>query len=245
MKRNKNQLYEFLRKNMELAANDYQMIQSGDRILAGLSGGADSFTLLELLTGRKIYLPSDISIFAVHLDMGFKKDDADLANLRLYLDKKNIEYYIEKTDFGPLAHSDFNRHNPCFLCSRLRRKRLFELAKEHECKKIALGHHKDDIVETLLINMFYAREISTMMPKQELFKGLFYIIRPMSYIWEKKIKEYADQQNFPVFDNDCPTSQISKREEVKNLLNDLSRKNKLIKENIFKSMKHIKRDYLL
>lgn len=230
---------------MELAANDYQMIEAGDRILVGLSGGADSFTMLELLTGPKIYLPSDISIVAVHLDMGFKKDDADIEKLRIYLDKKNIEYYIEKTNYGPLAHSNFNRHNPCFLCSRLRRKRLFELANQHGCKKIALGHHKDDIVETLLINMFYAREISTMTPKQELFKGQFYIIRPMSYIWERKIKEYTNQNNFPVFDNECPTSKFSKREEVKNLLKELSRKNKLIKENIFKSMKHIKPDYLL
>ncbi len=245
MRRNKNQLHEFLRKNMELAANDYQMIQSGDRILVGLSGGADSFTLLALLTSQKIYLPSDISIVAVHLDMGFKNDDADIKKLRAFLDNKEIEHHIEKTDFGPLSHSDYNRHNPCFLCSRLRRKRLFELANKYGCKKIALGHHKDDIVETLLINMFYAREISTMMPKQELFEGMFYIIRPLSYIWEKKIKEYASHQNFPLFDNDCPTSNVSKREEVKNLLKELSKKNKLIKENIFKSMKHIKRDYLL
>ncbi|MBD3287927.1 tRNA lysidine(34) synthetase TilS, partial [candidate division KSB1 bacterium] len=223
MKRHKNQLHEFLRKNLELAANDYEMIQPGDRILVALSGGADSYVLLSLLNGRKIYIPDDISIIAVHLDMGFKQNDGDLEKLKTYLKNLDIEHYIEKTEIGKLAHSEHNRHNPCFMCSRLRRKRLFELAKEYGCKKIALGHHKDDIVETLLINMFYGREISTMMPKQEFFKGLFYIIRPLSYLWEKKIKQYADQQDYPLFDNNCPTSNDSKRMEIKNLLRDLSK----------------------
>jgi len=231
---------------MELAINDYQMIQPGDRMLVGISGGADSFTLLTLLSGKKIFIPADISIIAVHLDLGFEQNnEANLQRLEKYFQENDYEYYIEKSSIGPLAHSDVNIHNPCFLCSRLRRKRIFEIAKEKGCNKIAYGHHKDDIVETLLLNIFFGREISTMKPNQEFFNGLLHIIRPLCYIWEKKIKEFAKEQQFPVFENGCPTSATSKRRVIKNMLHELSRENKLIKENIFKAMKHVKVDYLL
>lgn len=112
------------------------------------------------------------------------------------------------------------------------------------CNKIALGHHKDDVIETLLINMFFGREISTMMPNQELFDGKFHIIRPLVYIWEKRLKAYAARNDFPTFENPCPTADKTHRTQIKNLLNDLNRKNKLLKENIFKSLSHVKHDYL-
>ena len=165
--------------------------------------------------------------------------------MQKYFEESNYEYHIEKTDIGTLAHFDFNRRNPCFLCSRLRRKRIFEIAHEKGCNKIAYGHHKDDIVETLLINMFFGREISTMKPNQDFFNGLIHIIRPLAYVWEKKIKEYSTRQNFPLFENNCPTAKTSKRKYVKDLLFDLQKDHRLIKENIFKAMKHVKPDYLL
>lgn len=246
MRKRRKSLYEFLRKNMELAVSDYQMIQPGDRILVGISGGPDSYTLLKLLSGHKIYIPQDISLVAVHLDLGFDRDNAiHLTRLTEYFKEHNYEYHVEKSDIGPLAHSDYNRLNPCFLCSRLRRKRIFEIAQAMGCNKIAYGHHKDDIIETLLINIFFGREISTMKPKQEFFKGLVCVIRPLAYIWEKRIKEYAKHQNFPLFENKCPTIKTSKRKFVKNLLYELEKEHRLIKENIFKAMKHVKTDYLL
>jgi len=242
----KKNLHEFLRKNMELAINDYGMIQEGDRILVGISGGADSFTLLRLLSGNKIFVSNEISLLAVHLDLGFDPNYKTIHyQLKKYLEENHYEHLIERSDIGPLAHSDFNRRNPCFLCSRLRRKRIFEIAHEHGCNKIAYAHHKDDIIETLLINIFFGREISTMKPCQDLFKGTFYIIRPLAYLWEDVIKKYAAKQNFPVFDNKCPTSKTSKRQFVKGLLRDLHREDKQIKENIFKSLKHVKTEYLL
>lgn len=241
----KKNLHEFIRKNMELAVNDYGMIREGDKILIGLSGGADSFALLKVLSGKKIFISNNISLLPVHIDLGFKNNDTDLNHLKAYLEAQGHEYIIEKSNIGTLAHSDFNRLNPCFLCSRLRRKRIFEIADANHCNKIAYGHHKDDIVETLLINMFYGREISTMKPNQELFGGKFHIIRPLAYVWEQMIKKYAAQQKFPLFDNDCPTSNTSKRKYIKNLLNRLQKDNKHIKENIFKSLKHVKTDYLL
>ncbi|MCX5840999.1 MAG: hypothetical protein NTY16_06015 [Deltaproteobacteria bacterium] len=129
--------------------------------------------------------------------------------------------------------------------SRLRRKRIFEIAAERGCNKIAFAHHRDDIIETLLINMFYAREISTMMPNQEIFGGRLHIIRPLAYLREDLVKKYAKQRRFPIIENGCPTSKSSRRLYIKNLLNDLEKDNKDIRDNIFKSMGHVKVDYLL
>ncbi|MCK7477872.1 MAG: hypothetical protein M0C28_10915 [Candidatus Moduliflexus flocculans] len=131
------------------------------------------------------------------------------------------------------------------MCSRLRRKRIFEIADEKGCNKIAFAHHRDDIIETLLINMFYGREISTMMPNQSIFGGKLHIIRPLAYLREELVKKYSRERQFPAVKNDCPTSKTSKRVYVKNLLNELERDNKEIRDNIYKAMSHVKPDYLL
>jgi len=191
-----------------------------------------------------IFVPL-FSILAVNIDMGFDESYADYNVLETYLKETGYSYVMEKTDFGPLSHSDFNKKNPCFLCSRLRRKRIFEIAAERGCNKIAFAHHRDDIIETLLINMFYAREISTMMPNQEIFGGRLHIIRPLAYLREDLVKKYAKQRRFPIIENRCPTSKSSRRFYIKNLLNDLEKDNKDIRDNIFKSMSHVKMDYLL
>jgi tRNA 2-thiocytidine biosynthesis protein TtcA len=154
-------------------------------------------------------------------------------------------YIMEKTDIGTLSHSDFNKKNPCFLCSRLRRKRIFEIADVEGCNKIAFAHHRDDIIETLLINLFYGREISTMMPNQQIFGGKLHIIRPLAYLREELVKKYSKERNFPVLKNDCPSSTNSRRLYVKNLLNELEKENKDIRDNIFKALSHVKPDYLM
>jgi tRNA 2-thiocytidine biosynthesis protein TtcA len=127
----------------------------------------------------------------------------------------------------------------------LRRKRIFEIADAHGCNKIAFAHHRDDIIETLLINMFYGREISTMMPNQRIFDGKLHIIRPLAYLREDLVKKYSKERQFPVLKNDCPTSVTSKRGYIKNLLNELEHDNKEIRDNIYKAMSHVKPDYLL
>ena len=151
------------------------MLEEGDRVLVGVSGGADSMALLDLIRTPMVFLPP-FSVMAVHIDHGFDKSYKGYDMLEKYLKDNACNYVMDKTDIGPLAHSDYNRKNPCFLCSRLRRKRIFEIADEYGCNKIAFAHHKDDIIETLLINMFYAREISTMVPNQAIFRGKFHII---------------------------------------------------------------------
>jgi tRNA 2-thiocytidine biosynthesis protein TtcA len=241
----KKNLHEFIRKNTELAVTDFQMIQPRDRIMVGISGGADSFVLLKMLSGRKIFTPKDISLIAVHIDLGFYGENPPYYDqLKAFFETNGYEYHIEKTKIGTYAHSEKNRKKPCFLCSRFRRQRMIELADRFKCQKIALGHHKDDVIETLMINILFGRQISTMIPNQELFKGKFHIIRPLVYIWEKKIKQYAQQNDFPTFENPCPSAKTSKRLYIKYLLQNIERDHKGIRENIFRSLRHVKKDYL-
>jgi tRNA 2-thiocytidine biosynthesis protein TtcA len=133
----------------------------------------------------------------------------------------------------------------CFICSWERRKRLFQLANRLKCNKVALGHHKDDIIETLLLNIFYSGEISTMLPLQSLFKGKITIIRPLSLLEEKKIQRFAREIGLPYGPSGCPSSGKTKRKEVKEIIEALSRKNHRVKGNIFRSLSNIKLDYTL
>jgi tRNA 2-thiocytidine biosynthesis protein TtcA len=237
-------LFRHLKKWLEKAVLDYSMIEEGDRVLIGVSGGADSLALLDLLDSKMIFVPR-FSFVAVNIDMGFDPSYQAYDGLEKYFQENNYRYVMEKTDIGPLSHSDFNKKNPCFLCSRLRRKRIFEIADAEGCNKIAFAHHRDDIIETLLINMFYGREISTMMPNQEIFEDKLHIIRPLAYLREELVKKYSKERQFPVLKNDCPTSLTSKRIYIKNLLNELEKDNKEIRDNIYKAMSHVKPDYLL
>ena len=223
---------------------DYKMIEEEDRVLIGVSGGADSLALLDLLDSPMIFVPR-FSFITVNIDMGFDPSYLSYDALEKYFQENNYRYVMEKTDIGNLAHSEFNKKNPCFLCSRLRRKRIFEIAAAYGCNKIAFAHHRDDIIETLLINMFYGREISTMMPNQPIFGGSLHIIRPLAYLREDLVKKYSKERQFPVLKNDCPTNLTSKRVYIKNLLKELERDNKEIRDNIYKAMSHVKPDYLL
>jgi len=212
-------------------------------MVVGLSGGKDSLTLMHLLCERQTRVPVTYELTAVHVDPGF--EDGYSESLKSYCEQKGFPLRIAYTDYGVLGHSPLNRENPCFLCSRLRRKRLFEIADELHCNKIALGHNKDDIIETLFLNIFYSGEISTMVPFQPFFQGRFAVIRPLALADEKLIASFARNQKFPEFVNPCPTAGNSKRQEIKAILNQLYRSNKKIKGNIFRAMSHVNLEYLL
>jgi tRNA 2-thiocytidine biosynthesis protein TtcA len=242
--RKQSKLYHHLKKWLEKAILDHQMIEEGDRVLVGISGGADSFVLLDLLASSMIFTPK-FSLAVVHIDLGFEGHEGDAAIIEGELKKRGHDFIVERTDIGPLAHSDFNRKNPCFLCSRLRRKRIFEIADAQGCNRIAFAHHRDDIIETLLLNLFYGREISTMKPSQSIFKGAMHIIRPLAYLEEGLIKKYARECVFNIVANRCPTSKTSRRLYIKELLNSLEKENRQIRHNIWTAMHHVKKDYLL
>ncbi len=232
---------------MEQAILKHGMVSAGDRLLVGVSGGADSLTLLKLLTGPLLFVPRPEFVLAVYVDMGFEGPNGyPAAQLEHYFEKEGYRYLIKKTNIGPLAHSDYNRKaSPCFLCSRLRRRQLFELAREYRCNKIALAHNRDDVIETFLLNIFFAREISTMLPYQSFFGGDFFLMRPLAYIEESLLKRFAREEGLPVVENPCPTARNTKRQYIKKLIKKLDADHRGVKENIFKAMQHVKPDYLL
>ena len=219
------------------------MIADGDHILIGVSGGADSLTLLWALHERSKRVPIQYRLTAVFVDPGFENSFG--RELESYCRSAGFPFRLAVTDYGILAHSDANRENPCFLCSRLRRKRLFEIAAELGCNKLALGHNKDDIIETLFLNMCYAGEISTMLPVQPMFSGTFEVIRPLAYTDQGLIREFAHQENLPVFENPCPSARTSRRQHLKTMLETLYASNSKIKGNIFRALHHVKPEYLL
>lgn len=235
--------FKTLNKEFGKAVHQYDMIQDGDRIAVGLSGGFDSLTLLWLLKERLERILIHYEIYPVFIDPGF--DDGFTDILIDFCRMWGFDLRVDYTEHGILAHSDENLENPCFLCSRLRRKRLFEIADELNCSKLALGHNKDDIIETLFLNICYAGQICTMMPSQSLFQDKITIIRPLAFSDSDVIRKFAGEKEFPVFTNPCPTSKTSKRKEVKVMLNQLYKGNHNIKGNIFRSLSHVKADYLL
>ncbi|MBW2410891.1 MAG: tRNA 2-thiocytidine(32) synthetase TtcA [Deltaproteobacteria bacterium] len=238
-----NNTYRSLNRSVGKALHRYDLIADGDRIIVGLSGGKDSLTLMHMLSERQARVPVAYELFAVHIDPGFEGGFSE--PLEVYCEKQGFSLRVEYTDYGLKGHSPENRENPCFLCSRLRRKRLFEIADELGCSKIALGHNKDDIIETLFMNIFYAGEISTMVPSQSFFDDRFTVIRPLAFADKSLIKSFANDQKFPEFINPCPSATNSKRQEIRSLLKDLYRRNNKIKGNIFRAMSHVRMDYLL
>jgi tRNA 2-thiocytidine biosynthesis protein TtcA len=232
-----------IRSLMGKAIHRYGLIQDGDRILVGVSGGKDSLSLLHLLHERRKRVQTHYDLIPVHIELGFNPERANI--LKDFFEAQGLPYHMEVTDIGKRANSSENRENPCFLCSWERRKRLFQLAYRLKCNKVALGHHKDDLIETLLLNIFYSGEISTMVPIQTLFKGKITLIRPLALIEEKKIERFAKEMGLPFGPSGCPSSGRTKRKEVKELIEILGKKNHKVKGNIFRSLSNIKLDYLL
>jgi len=235
--------YKAINRDLGRAIHQYDMISDGDRILVGVSGGKDSLTLLWFLTERLSRIPISYEVFPVYIDPGFSGGfDQGLYE---WAEAQGFSLRIDYTDNGVVAHSQENLENPCFLCARRRRQRLFEIADELGCNKLAFGHHKDDIVETFFINMCYTGVMGTMCPVQQMFKGRFHIIRPLALIDEARLQRFADDQGFPEFHNPCPTAKTSKRREIKDILGQLYQGNKNIKDNIFRSLSHVNQEYLL
>jgi len=231
---------------VDRAIFEYKMVNPNDCVLIAVSGGADSMALLDILRLRLHIYGEGIDFFAVYIEHGFEPDAQKRCELmRSFYRISSINGSIIETDIGPYSHSEENRENPCFLCSRLRRKHIFEAAEKFGCNKIAFGHHKEDIIETLLLNMMWSREISTMPPNLTVFAGKYHVIRPLMYIEEDWLEKYCWEKQIHTFNNGCPTAGNSKRQYIKELLSQLETDHKGVKENIFQAMKRVKPDYLL
>jgi tRNA 2-thiocytidine biosynthesis protein TtcA len=225
------------------AMHDYQMLADQDRVMVAVSGGVDSLVLLAILRDWQLKAPIKYELMAVNLDMGFGAEEAELVAAQLA--RLGVEYLVEKTDIGPKALEDEEGRSGCFYCARRRRNRLFEIARERNFTKIAMGHHKEDIIETFFLNMMYAGNLSTMVPKQDLFKGRLNLIRPMAYLEKAAIREIATELGVSPVANPCPLSEKSKRQEVRDLLESLYQKDGSLKSTIFSALANIKPDYLL
>ena len=224
------------------AMHDYRMIADGDRILLGVSGGVDSLVLAWLLQNWRHKAPIHYEVVALHLDMGFDPDQHQAVEAEL--DKIGIPRRTEHTEFGTLA----NQAQPdkaCYQCAKARRNHLFETARTQAYTAVALGHHKDDLIETFFLNMLYSGNLSTMMPRQELFAGRLKILRPMAYLTKDQIYELARIAGITPVKNPCPMAAHSKREEVRGLVASICQRNPRFSGNIFAALANVRSDYLL
>lgn len=221
------QLLSFTRK----AVDTYQMIQPGDKIAIGISGGKDSLTLLYALHGLKRFYPNPFEIEAITVDLGFEGfDTTKIAELCASLD---IPYTVVKTDIGQIIFDERKEKNPCSLCANLRRGALNDNAKKLGCTKVALGHHKDDAIETFMMSMLYEGRVNCFSPKTHMDKQDLTIIRPMVYIDEYMTKKAVKEYNYPVIQNPCPANGHTKRQDIKELVAKLNSEMPGVKKNIF------------
>jgi tRNA 2-thiocytidine biosynthesis protein TtcA len=231
-----------VRRLVGRAISCYALIQDGDRIAVGVSGGKDSLLLLWLLRERLGRIPIHYDLKAVHVDPGF--DSAASDTLQAFFHKEGFDYRIITTDYGLRAHGPENRENPCFLCARLRRTALFREARDLNCQKIALGHNQDDLIETFFINICYGAHTATMVPKQPFFGGEITVIRPLALVSAGKVERLCQRLGLPVITNACPSANRSKRQEIRDLLNLLYDKNPKVRGNIYHAMSHVNHEYL-
>ena len=219
----------------------YGLIEEGDKILIGLSGGKDSLALIELLGRRSRIFKPRFSLVAVHVVMKNIPYKSDLEYLRTHAEAYGIPFVVYETEFDPTTD---NRKSPCFLCSWNRRKALFTVAKEQGCNMIALGHHMDDILETLLMNMTYQGAFSTMPPRLVMRKFDMTIIRPMCLVHESDLLELADLHQYRKQVKNCPYESQSSRSDMKGILRQLEAMNPEARYSLWSSMTNVQADLL-
>lgn len=215
---------------------DYNMIQSGDRIAVGVSGGKDSLALLVFLAELRKYNHNPFSVEAITIDMGLGMDYSAIGKL---CDELEVPLHLVKTEIGPIIFDYRKEKNPCSMCAKMRRGALNQALLDKGMNKLALGHHYDDAVETFMMSLLYEGRISCFQPVTDLDRTGVIQIRPMLYLHEQTIDNFVRRSALPVIENRCPVDKQTKREEIKKLIYDMSAKYPDMKERIFGAMQRL------
>lgn len=226
------QVLSYVRKAVE----DYDMIAEGDKIAVGISGGKDSLTLLYALHGLKRFYPRKFDILAVTADLGFQ--NLNLDRIRQLCRELEVEYTIVETDIAKIIFEDRKEDNPCSLCAKMRKGALNQAVKAAGCNKVAYAHHKDDVVETMLMSLIFEGRFHTFAPVTYLDKTDLTVIRPLMYMKEADVIGFVNKYQVPVVKSPCPVDGHTKREYVKNLLRQLNLENPGVKERMFTAIQN-------
>ncbi len=225
-----------LQKLMSLtrkAVDEFQMIQPGDRIAVGISGGKDSLTLLYALAGLRRFYPAPFSMEAITVSLGFEGFDSVLAPIRLLCETLEVPYTVVDTDIARIVFDERREDNPCSLCAKMRKGAFNEKAKALCCNKLAYAHHKDDVVETLLMSLILEGRIHTFSPVTYLDRMDLTLIRPLIYVDEADVRGFQNKYQLPVVKNPCPADGHTQREYAKELVARLNHEHPGAKERIF------------
>jgi len=220
-----------LMSQVRKCVRDYNMLEPGDRVVAGVSGGKDSLALLRLMAELRDHSPVPFSLHAVTLDMGY--EEMDFSPVTDLCARLNVPYTVKQTQIREIVFDIRKEENPCALCAKLRRGILNDAALELGANKVALGHHYDDAIETFLLSMIYEGRLSSFLPVTYMDRTGLTLIRPMLYLHEKTISNFVTRENLPVVHNPCPADKNTKREDVKALLYELEGRYPGLKDNIF------------
>lgn len=217
------------------AVQDYDLIKDGDVVCVGISGGKDSLALLTALAGLRRFYPKKFQLRALTVSMGY--DEMNFEGIAEYCKKLDVNYDVIETRIKEIVFDIRQEKNPCALCANLRRGALNDNAAKMGAKTVALGHHRDDVIETAFLSLSYEGRFYCFSPKTYLERSGVTVIRPFLYINEHEIKKFAELYEFPVVTNPCPMDKTSKRSEVKATLDALNRENHIFKDNIFGAVK--------
>lgn len=223
--------------HLRRCVDEYRMIQAGDRIAIGVSGGKDSLVLLRTLAELRRFYPVPFEVVAITLDMGY--ENADFSPIAKLCEEIGVEYIVKPTNIKEVVFDIRNEKNPCALCAKLRRGSLNDAAKENGCNKVALGHHFDDAVETFMLSLFYEGRLSCFLPVTYLDRTDLYVIRPMLYMTEREVINFANRQNLPICKSGCPVDKETKREDIKQLIRTLEHDYHDLREHIFGAMQRL------
>lgn len=216
------------------AVDTYHMIDSGDHIAVGISGGKDSLTLLYALANLRRFYPQPFSLSAITVDLGF--GNMDLEPVKALCSRFSVPYRIIPTEIGKIIFEARKESNPCSLCARMRKGALNQAALELGCNKIAYAHHKDDVVETMLLSMLYEGRFYSFPPYTSLDRTGLSVIRPLMFVSEAEIKGFRNKYNLPVCKNPCPADGKTRREFVKNLTKTLNQQIPGARDRMFRAV---------